>query len=228
MLNPPSQKKVKIAPKAILFDFDGVIGKTMEDNFFAWQKACHKFGKKISQNDYLPLEGMKLLEVAKKLCGANISDEDAEKIVSEKEANYLQKNSVILYPHVSDFLKKLLHFKIPFGLVTAGREARLRKSLGDEFLKQFSTVVFGDSTSRGKPFPDPYLTGAKNLGEPAMNCVVIENAPLGIKAAKSAGSYCIAITSTLPAKYLKEADEIIESFRALEEVSLIRTFFNPA
>ena len=61
---------------------------------------------------------------------------------------------------------------------------------------------------RGKPYPDSYLTAAKQLEVKPKECVVIENAPYGIKAAKAAKMFCVAVTTSLPKQYLKQADII--------------------
>ena len=61
---------------------------------------------------------------------------------------------------------------------------------------------------KGKPYPDSYLTAAKKLRVKPTECIVVENAPYGIKAAKSAKMFCIAVTTSLPKQYLKQADII--------------------
>ena len=97
-------------------------------------------------------------------------------------------------------------------IVSAANYARLSKTLDPSILNEFNTVITGDKIDRGKPFPDPYLMAAKELGLEPSECLVVENAPVGIEAAKNAGMYCIAITSTLDKKYLSKADKIIGNF----------------
>ena len=76
----------------------------------------------------------------------------------------------------------------------------------------------GDDSVRGKPHPDPYLNAATKLGVLPQECLVIENAPLGIKSAKRAGIYCIAICSTLDKSYLSEADKIVENIKDINNI----------
>ena len=64
---------------------------------------------------------------------------------------------------------------------------------------------------RGKPHPEPYLKCAKSIGLKPFQCVVIENAPFGIESAKKAGMFCIALTTSLPKAYLKEADIVADN-----------------
>jgi len=64
---------------------------------------------------------------------------------------------------------------------------------------------------KGKPHPEPYLRCARLLRVKPSQCVVIENAPFGIISAKKAGMFCLALTTSLPAEYLKEADMVVEN-----------------
>ena len=79
-------------------------------------------------------------------------------------------------------------------------------------------LITRQKSPRGKPSHDPYARGMKNLNVPPANCIVVENAPLGIASAKSAGAgYLIGVTTTLPAEFLIGADDIMPSFADLEE-----------
>ncbi|MGE5437612.1 MAG: HAD family hydrolase, partial [Syntrophothermus sp.] len=80
----------------------------------------------------------------------------------------------------------------------------------------FDVIVSGEDVHKAKPNPDPYLTAQKELGMAINECVVIENAPLGIESAKAAGMICIAIESTLGKEYLQKADFLINT---ISEVS---------
>ena len=69
-------------------------------------------------------------------------------------------------------------------------------------------LVSADDVSKGKPHPEPYLMGAKLLGVNPTECLVIEDAPAGIRAAHAGGMKAIGITSTYPAPELQEADAV--------------------
>jgi beta-phosphoglucomutase len=107
-------------------------------------------------------------------------------------------------------------------MVTAGRLTRLERSAPPGFLKRFDAIVTGEDTGEGKPSPEPYLCGARRLGVRPQACIVVENAPLGIEAAKRAGAYCIALRTTLDEQALAGADEVVASFEALVRCDLIR------
>ena len=102
-------KKNKKKIKAILFDFDGVLADTMGNNFLAWQKAFKNYGIDIKREDYFPLEGMKLIEVAKKISNKYNVRLDPEAVVKFKNGYYLKNHSFSFFPKVIeliDLLKK--------------------------------------------------------------------------------------------------------------------------
>lgn len=196
---------------AVLFDFDGVLGDTMEDNFRAWQRAMADFGVAITAEEYYLREGMRLAELARELWEIpnHGSACDVEEIVKRKERYYLEHHSFSFYPGAEALVAALVAQGVPIALVTAARRARLAASVPPPFLDLFTVIVGGEDSGRGKPFPDPYLAAAMKLAVPIGQCVVIENAPLGIRAAKSAGAYCIAVASTLGKDKLQEADKVV-------------------
>lgn len=81
-------------------------------------------------------------------------------------------------------------------------------------------VLSGDEVSRGKPAPDIYDTVAKTLGVAPACCLVIEDAPNGVRAAKAAGMRCLAITTGASKSELAAADQVVEDFRGLDLLKL--------
>ena len=75
----------------------------------------------------------------------------------------------------------------------------------------FDAIVTGDEVTNGKPDPEPYRTVAGRLGLSPSECLVIENAPLGIQSARAAGMRCLALETTLPAGRLPQADRVFSS-----------------
>jgi len=207
--------------KAILFDFDGVLAETMEDHFLAWQKVFKDYGVEIKREDYFVLEGMKMIKIAKKLSEENNINPDPEIIVKLKDEYYLKNHSFAFYPKVEELIDLLKRKKSLLALVSASPREKLHRTVPAEFLKKFDTVISEEDSKNGKPSPDPYLNAAESLGVSPKECLVIENAPLGIKSAKNAEMYCIAICSTLDKSFLSEADEIIDRFEDLEKLEMI-------
>lgn len=198
--------------KAVIFDFDGVIADTMEDNFLAWKKAFLDFKIEIIPKDYYPLEGMKLILVAASIGKKyGLGDINAKKIVELKNEYYLKNHKFKFYPGIVGLINLLKSRKIKIAIVSASPRDKLTKTVPEEFLKKFDSIVSGDDTVHGKPNPEPYLKAIDSLAIPPKMCVVVENAPLGISSAKSAGAYCIAIKTTLDEHSLSKADIIVKN-----------------
>ncbi len=79
----------------------------------------------------------------------------------------------------------------------------------------FPIVVSGTSVARGKPFPDPYVEGLKKLGLPAGRALVVENAPMGITAARAPRCPSVALATTLARAHLAGADWVLDNHAAL-------------
>jgi sugar-phosphatase len=77
-------------------------------------------------------------------------------------------------------------------------------------------MVTADDVTNGKPHPEPYLKGAELLGFNAEECLVIEDAPAGIRAAHAGGMKVIGLTSTYPASALSEADLVVSSLDQIQ------------
>jgi len=96
------------------------------------------------------------------------------------------------------------------GLVTGTPKAEIEKILPDRIRGLFDCIIAGDQVKNGKPDPEPYLAAARGLNVAAECCLVVENAPLGIQSAQKAGMFCVALTTSLPKEYLKNADAIAD------------------
>lgn len=202
--------------KAILFDFDGTLANTMEAHFEAWYSAFFEFGGSVAPEDYYPLEGMPLPEIAKTLALKNgVDAARIPDIVKKKEDAYLSRldgGAPEFYPGVLKRIDDLVARGIPIGIVTGGFSDRIYASVPKDFLDKFSVIITSDRVSRGKPYPDPYLAAAAKLGVDSSVCIGVENAPLGVESVKSAGMYCIGVASTVAPEVLRGADEVALAF----------------
>ena len=195
----------------------------MEDNFEAWRSALREYGIALQPEDYYPLEGLSVYELPERLFGKYHKKPPAPKTVADKkEAYYLKNHHFSFYPGAETLIDLLCSHKVPLAIVTTALRTRLDHSVPRGFLTQFQGIVTGEDTKEGKPSPAPYLKGAEKLGFPPQDCLVVENAPLGIESAKRAGAYCIAVCNTLSREYLGQADEVVESLEDLLRVSKVK------
>ncbi len=196
----------------------------MEQHYAAWRKAFKKRNIDISKEEFLQQEGQGLSRIARILGERfGLSTKDREGIIEDKKTFYNESLKIELYDGFTELLKKIKARAIPMGVVTGGTRARVEPVLKEYFHGYFDCLVSVDDTARGKPYADPYLKGAEMLGIEPGACVVVENAPLGIRAGKSAGMYVIAIETTLKRPHLSEADAVVADFPGLE--SRLSTMF---
>jgi sugar-phosphatase len=105
-------------------------------------------------------------------------------------------------------------------VVTSGTRYLATSRLKLANLPTPKVLVSADDVSKGKPDPQPYLMGAKLLVMNPAECLVIEDAPAGIRAAHAGGMKAIAITSTYPASALGEADAVIQKLAQIRVSAL--------
>jgi len=206
-------KTLQHPPSGIIFDMDGVIVDSMPYHFLAWYEALRPLGARVSCFDVFLREGErweKSLRDFLKRARIKPTNTLLKKIFTYRQKIFRNYFKRVLFRDVEDFLVCLKEKGYLLGLVTGTPKAEIEDILPRRIQRLFHCQVAGDQLRRGKPSPQPYLRALKLLGLPPRECVVVENAPLGIKSAKKAGIFCIALTTSLPREYLKSADVVVD------------------
>jgi len=210
--------------RAALFDMDGVITDSMPLHYESWKLAFEPYGVGVDRMDVYLREGMTSTAMGREIArdkGRDLSGEELGKVVEEKTRifNELARERAEAYEGVHGTIRMLRNNGLKLALVTGSRRESVDAVLRKVGLEgAFDTIVAAEDVEEGKPGPEPYLIAMRKLDMPALNCVVVENAPLGVRSAKAARvGYVIALTTTLDASYLEEADEIASSFPDLEQ-----------
>lgn len=196
--------------RAVLFDYDGVIADTMEDNFVAWRTAFAKSGQKIKRTDYFPLEGLNPQRIASVICHKYSLRTKQKDIIREKENYYRNNNHFRIYPGVENVLAYLKDKKVNLALVSGSSSERLNFITPAKILSYFKVIITGDMVKRPKPSPEPYLKAIHLIKCSRQNSLIIENSPLGIESAFKSKIFCIALKTTIPKNLLK-ADLVIDN-----------------
>ena len=202
--------------KAILFDLDGVIVDTLHFHFLAWQEMFRRWGGEVKELTVLLHEGRSSREILPILideAGLEIPEDQRHDFIETKRSYYRSIVKVQFYPEAKETLRKLHKEGYKLALVTACAKKNMNHALSKNELKLFDVIVTGDDISRAKPYPDPYETAQKKLGFKKDECLIIENAPLGIESGKNAGIKVAAIATTLPKEYLKGADYYLNTLK---------------
>jgi beta-phosphoglucomutase len=211
--------------RGVLFDLDGVIVDTLHYHYLAWKHMFEKLGGKISEHTVLLHEGRnsrEILPILMQESGVLIPADQQAQFIEEKRAYYRSIVQVQQYPGAFEAIDQLKQRGYRVALVTACALKNMQHSLNSEQQAHFDFIITGDEVSRAKPFPDSYLIAARQLQVKPVECMVVENAPLGIEAAKNAGMYCVAIETTLGREYLSSADCVLQSIRDLLDLPALK------
>jgi HAD superfamily hydrolase (TIGR01509 family) len=204
--------------RAVLFDHDGVLVDSMPYHVEAWKRVMARHGIEIDPLEIYLAEGATTMEVAAELFHRHrkpASPEQVQNIVREKRDDYLANNATRLNEGVFEVLEYLKEDRYRLGLVTGSIRAQVEPVIGPEIREWFDCIITADDVEHGKPDPEPYWRAIQKLHVAPSETLVIENAPLGIRSAKSAGAAVVAITTTLSPHYLREADAIVHDFEEL-------------
>lgn len=202
----------QFTPKAVLFDMDGVLYNSMPNHAHSWHVSMKKFGIEMAPEEAYTYEGMRGVEtiklLARKQWGRELSDAEAEEMYEAKSAEF----SKCPHPQKMDGVEELMHKVKDSGLqivvVTGSGQRSLLGKLEQAFpgLVQADKIVTSFDVKQGKPKPDPYIMGMHKAGIEPWEGIVVENAPLGVRAGVAANIFTVGVnTGPLPDKAL--ADE---------------------
>ena len=192
---------------AILFDLDGVLVHSIGAAERQWRKFAERHHL---DPDYVlrTAHGQRTIETVHIL----VPHLDAQTEAGIVERNELEDTEGLRPAEgASELLRSLPRDR--WAVVTSGTRALATLRLGVAGLPEPPYLVSADDVTRGKPNPEPYLKGARAVGVDPTSCVVFEDAPHGVLAAKAAGMKVIGIPGTFVASELHEADCLVESLR---------------
>lgn len=203
--------------KGLIFDVDGVLMDSMPYHAEAWVQAFGEVGIRITNMDIYEIEGSNHKGVVDSIfrkAGMEPKTSDYEAFLIKKRENFLRNNKAEPFKGMQTCLKALKKkYKLA---VASGADRTIVNTLMDKFYPGiFEVIISGEDVTRGKPDPEPYLTAVRKLGLETEECMVIENAPLGIKSAKNAGIYCVAVPTYLPKEKLIGADMVLRDHAEL-------------
>jgi beta-phosphoglucomutase family hydrolase len=204
--------------KAVIFDLDGTLIDNNAYHLKTWKIYLEKIGIDISEEAYRKnINGRTNKDALEYIYDRKMTEEEAMGFALEKEALYREvyKDDIKPVNGLIEFLQELKKLGIPMAIATSGIQPNIDFMFEHIAIKQyFSEVVNSSHISKGKPDPEIYIKTASLLNLPPENCLVFEDAVVGVQAAHAAGMKAIAITTTQSAEELKNADMIIPDFTA--------------
>lgn len=203
--------------KAILFDFDGVIVDSEPLHFESFCEVLRPYGIKLDRGyyngHYLGYNDWEVLEKVRHAGNQeNLTADELPKIVSRK-TRWMQdafKTRPPVLPGVLELMGRAIKENIKLAVFSGALREEVHltlKTLG--IFEIFGSVLAAEDVERGKPDPMGYLLSAERLGVSHDECVVIEDSPIGLSAAKSAGMKTCALTTTYESSVLSAADMVV-------------------
>ena len=192
---------------------DGVLYDSMKNHAVAWVQSMKKFGINMTADDAYATEGARGVDtiryMVKQQQGREITEAESQLMYDEKTRIFHSMPEAPIMPGILSLMEQIAADGISIGVVTGSGQRplinRILRDFGDFVSPEHITTAY--DVKRGKPNPDPYLIGLEKAGglQPS-EAMVVENAPLGIRAGVAAGIYTVAVnTGPLPDQTLLDA-----------------------
>jgi sugar-phosphatase len=194
---------------AILFDLDGVLVDSTRSVERQWRIWARERG--IDEEKAVAIaHGVRAVEVIRAIAPHLDAEAEVVKLEALEAADHA---GVAVMPGAIELVRAIPDGR--WGVVTSGRRNLATARLQLAGIPSPPATVTASDVTNGKPHPEPYLKGAERLGVNPAECLVIEDAPAGIRSAHAGGMKVIALASTYPASALSEADAVVEKLKQI-------------
>lgn len=174
--------------KAYLFDCDGTIADSMPLHYIAWKKALGEWGCEFDEDLFYSWGGMSVANIISTLNEQRGLNMPVAEVEHRKESLYYELlPQLTAVPEVLEHIEAM-YGQIPFAVVSGStRESVIASLTTLNLLDRFETMVCAGEYKKGKPDPEIFLLAAERLGVAPQDCLVFEDAELGIEGATAAG-----------------------------------------
>lgn len=211
-------------PLAVLFDWDGVVINSADCHRLAWDQMIAESGRPFPADHFERGFGLRNETIIPNILGWDVTPEELKVMADTKEALYrehLAASNIEPLPGVRALLADLKAAGIGRAVGSSTPRKNIETAMAILDLADFfDGVVTGDDVTHGKPHPEVFLKAAASVGAPPERCIVIEDAPGGIQAAKAGGMFALAVTTSHPRTMFPHADRIVDSLAELTAGSM--------
>ncbi len=187
--------------RAVLFDMDGVLFDSMKNHTLAWYKTMQKRNIPVERDEFYLYEGCTgattINVIYNRVFGRDATEQEIKEIYQDKSRFFNQLQAVTPMPGMTDLLRKVTERGFIPVVVTGSGQTSLLEKLDTTYPGIFKSeyMVTAYDVKKGKPDPEPYLTGLQKAGVRANEAIVVENAPMGVKAGVAAGIFTVAVNT---------------------------------
>jgi beta-phosphoglucomutase len=187
-------------PRAILWDMDGTLLDSAEYHWLAWQDSLHAEGYNVTREQFEASFGQRNDTILRGYFGPELTDDEIARIGGDKEARYrnqVRERGIDLLPGVQRWLARLSAKGWRQAIASAAPLANVEAIVAAlEIGPFFDAFVSAEDVRNGKPDPQVFLIAAERLAVAPARCVVVEDAPAGLEAARRAGMRAIGVRTT--------------------------------
>lgn len=211
--------------RAVIWDLDGVIADSAALHLESWRAMMAELGQELDEAAFRKLFGMINSEAVPLLLKRPLSAEEVQRIGARKEALFrdLIPSRLRPIPGALEWIARLRAEGWRQAVASSAPRPNIVAMFDALRLHgAFDAVICGEDLPAGKPDPAVFLAAAQAIGVPPARCIVVEDAVVGVTAARRAGMKCIAVTTTHPASSLADADLIVATPAALPDDAFAR------
>jgi len=209
----------------VIFDMDGVLADTGPIHFESWVKMANEIDVEFTREFFEATFGQQSVIITRKLLGDAIDEKEFVKRADLKEKYYREmvQDKLEPLPGAIELIKTLKHKKFKLAVGSSGPPENVDLLLNSlKVKKYFDIIITAAEVSISKPAPDVFLVAANRLQIRPKNCIVVEDAPVGIEAAIRAGMKSIALTTTHDKKELASADLIVKDLSNVNITDILK------
>jgi beta-phosphoglucomutase family hydrolase len=201
--------------RAVLWDMDGVLADTAPFHYQAWRELFVSVGRDLSQEEFQSTFGLRNDDILRATLG-ELPEARLRELGQRKEEIFREaiKGKTTPLPGTLELVQRLRDAGVRQAVVSSAPRQNVEtilQSLG--LTGEFQALIAEEDAERGKPDPQGYLVAAVRLGVAPADCVVIEDAPGGVEAAKRAGMRCIGLAAGREPDALAQADLVVAGLK---------------
>lgn len=211
-----------VSQVGVIFDMDGVLVDSYAPHLRSWCLLAEEAGFSVTETQFAATFGKTSREIIRMLFGVT-EPSKVRRLDDRKESLYrdLIRSTVPAMPGAMTLMRRLHEAGIRLAVGSSGPPENVELVCDRLGLSAFlSGKVTGRDVQRGKPDPQVFQLAARQMGVLPAACVVVEDAPVGIEAAKRAGMHAIGLVGTHPASALSSADRVVERLDDLDVASM--------
>lgn len=204
--------------KGAIFDLDGVVVNTVPLHFKAWKRMFGEYGKEFTMKDYeAKVDGIPRMDGARAIL-TDLSKEELDKAATKKQgyfSDFLKEEGVNVYDTTVKLIKELRENGVKIAIISSSKNCpHILEKIG--LYPLLDAEINGRQIVRGKPDPWIFLEAAKKLSLKPGECIMFEDAVLGVEAGRRANMFTIGVDRRNAPERLKKADIVIKDLSEVD------------